>query len=341
MRPTAFLSPLPLLQQQSSVSPFSHHSTVLSLINDRIVTALPTTTNTAFAEALTTTTTTTIANTNNDAWNILWSPETVVAPLNAASESWVRSLVWLDFKVAVAFFVVAPLILLAWAVVARIPPNNEPQKSVDSNVRVDVTSLVVSPPMAETILRYMTSYWQASSLLLLTLTLDIQEETVCVVVGLLAQLMIVVSLWWWEDLNAELLLDDSTSHSNNDTSITNVFLAWRNVATLAACTGVIIQVPFQTCIGASSLVESSWCAPWLEPPKFAAGLVGIEASPALELLTLGGCALYGIVLIYYVVVLLPSVGRSGRAARPEAMNVATPIGIWQRMGFLEDQDTKE
>jgi len=303
-----------------------------SLVDYRIFTA-PTTTSTVFLAAPTT-----IANTNDvtaSALNILWSPETVLAPLNTASEPWVRSLVWLDFKVAVAFFVVAPLILLFWAVLARIPPNenNEVNNSVNINSSV-------SPPISETILRYMTSYWQASSLLLLTLTLDIQEETVCVVVGLLAQAMIVVSLWWWEDLNKELVELHSASISN-DTSIGNAFLVWRNVATLAASTGVVIQVPFQTCTGASSLLDSSWCAPWLEPPKFAASLIGVEASPTLELLTLSGCALYALVLTYYLVILLPSVGRSGRAARPEAMNVATPIGVWQRMGFLEDQHLNE
>lgn len=275
------------------------------------------------------------------ALDIFLRPDTVLPPINAASEAWVRSLVWFDFKVAVAFFVVAPLILLSWAVVARIPPNNKNgNESIDKLEKTKTTvSSQSSPPIAETVLRYMTSYWQASSLLLLTLTLDIQENTICVVVGLLAQAMIVASLWWWEDLNEELALEEEPGSNNND-SIGTAFVLWRNVATLAASTGVIIQVPFQSCVIENSLVDSPYCAPWLEPPTFAAGQIGIAASPALEILTLSGLALYTIVLAYYVLVLVPSVGRLGRAARPEIMNVVSPVGAWQMMGFLEDQNTE-
>ena len=43
----------------------------------------------------------------------LLSPETTLAPL---SEPWVQALVWDDFRIAVAFFVVAPLALLAASV---------------------------------------------------------------------------------------------------------------------------------------------------------------------------------------------------------------------------------
>ena len=40
-------------------------------------------------------------------------------------------------------------------------------------------------------------------------------------------------------------------------------------------------------------------------------------------------------LSYYATVLLPTVGRSGRAARPELMNL-TPIGAWRALGFISD-----
>jgi len=326
---------------QSGVLP-SFHGSFLGAADRLSWIAAPTTTSST-ASFLETTTTTIIANNNNnDAFllDLLWNPESVVTPLNAASEPWIRSLVWVDFKVAVAFFVVAPLLLLFWAVVTRIPPNSNNNNNNDQNPSNDTTN---STAAAETVLRYMTSYWQASSLLLLTLTLDVQEKTVCVVAGLLAQAMIVVSLWWWEDLNEELVLfvdsnkkNDDSSSSNNS-SIGSAFILWRNVATLAASAGVIIQVPFQTCVSSDSLVESAYCAPWLEPPQFASSLIGVAASPTLELLTWSGCALYAFVLTYYVVVLIPSVGRQGRAARPEIMNVVTPIGVWQRMGFLDGE----
>jgi hypothetical protein len=241
----------------------------------------------------------------------LLSPETTLAPLNAASEPWIRSLVWTDFRVAVALFVVVPFALLAASVVARVPPAGRDERS----------------PGAETVLRLMTSYWQASSLLLLTVALNIQEANFGVFAGLAAQAMIVVSLWWWSDLNEEL--DD------DDAPLSRAFRAWRLPTTVAAAGGVVVQLPFQGCVGVPSLIGDAFCAPWLEPPKFAAGLVGLDASPALGAVANIGCVLYFAVLSYYATVLLPTVGRSGRAARPTLMNF-TPIGAWRALGFISD-----
>ena len=238
----------------------------------------------------------------------LLSPETTLAPINAASEPWVRSLVWTDFRVAVALFVVVPFGLLAASVAARVP--REPDDRSKS---------------AETVLRLMTSYWQASSLLLLTVALNIQEANFGVFAGLAAQAMIAVSLWWWSDLNEEL----------DETPLSRAFRAWRLPTSVAAAGGVVVQLPFQGCVGAESLAGDAFCAPWLEPPKFAAGLVGLDASPALGAVADIGCLLYFAVLSYYATVLLPTVGRSGRAARPELMNF-TPIGAWRALGFLSD-----
>jgi hypothetical protein len=241
----------------------------------------------------------------------LLSPETTLAPINAASEPFIRSLVWTDFRVAVALFVVVPFALLAASVAARVPPAaNEPDERSSS---------------AETVLRLMTSYWQASSLLLLTVALNIQEANLGVFCGLAAQFMIVVSLWWWSDLNEEL----------DETPLSRAFRAWRLPTTVAAAGGVVVQLPFQGCVGVPSLAGDAFCAPWLEPPKFAADLVGLESSPALGTVANIGCVLYFAVLSYYATVLLPTVGRSGRAARPKLMDL-TPIGAWRALGFISD-----
>ena len=259
-------------------------------------------------------------------WSVFWSPETVLEPLNAASEIWIRSLVWIDFRVAVSFFVVAPLLLLVWSMALRVPPKsfaNDSQFGKANNA--DPRSQT-----AETILRLMTSYWQASSLLLLTVMLNIQESNLGVFTGLLAQAMIVVSLYWWEDLNKEVSISKKP--------IARAFCLWRNVAGVAASAGVLVQAPFQGCLSSPSLAGDALCAPWLEPPKFAAGLVGLQASPFLGNLAYAGCALYSLVLAYYGLVLLPSVGREGRAKRPKLMDVATPIGAWIALGFLDPQN---
>ena len=87
-----------------------------------------------------------------------------------------------------------------------------------------------------------------------------------------------------------------------------------------------------------ALAADASCAAWLEPPQFAAALVGLSPSPALGLLANGACALYFGVLAYYLGVLLPDVGRRGRAPRPRVMNAASPIGAWRMLGFIGEQD---
>ena len=67
-----------------------------------------------------------------------------------------------------------------------------------------------------------------SSLLLLTVALNIQEANFGVFAGLAAQFMIVVSLWWWSDLDEEL----------DDAPLSRAFRAWRLPTSLAAAGGV-------------------------------------------------------------------------------------------------------
>lgn len=254
---------------------------------------------------------------------VLQHPEASLAPLNVDSESWIRSLVWTDFRIAVAFFVLSPLLLLGWAIALRIPSNS-------GGELLDTRS-----PAAETVLRLLTGYWQASSLLLLTVLWNIGESNWGVLTGLVAQAMIVVSLVWWEDLNDEI--------ETSQELIGRVYRIWKNIAVLAAAAGVVIQAPFQQhcLLQVSSLSQDPFCAPWLEPPQFAAGLVGMTRDfPTIELAT-AGCALYALVLVYYSLVAIPTIQRRGRAPRPQLMNVATPIGAWIALGFLDSQPEQE
>ena len=246
----------------------------------------------------------------------LLSPETVLDPLNAATDPWVRAVVWTDFRVAVALFVVMPFALLGWSIYACRPP---------------VLGGGRRSPTAEVSLRYMTSYWQASSLLLITVALNIQQSQLGVATGLAAQAMIVASLWWWADLSDEL-------QSAAPSALRSAFLTWRALASVAASAGVLLQAPFQPCLAAPALAADAACAAWLEPPQFAAALVGLSPSPELGLLANCACTLYLAVLAYYAAVLLPNIGRRGRAQRPAFMNAASPIGAWRMMGFIGEQD---
>ena len=241
------------------------------------------------------------------------SPETSLAPLCAATPEWLRSIVWNDFRIAVAFFVVAPLALLASSVYACRPGGGRSRGS-------------------EAALRCMTSYWQASSLLLITVLFAVEEAPAEAVTGLVAQAMIAASLWWWTDLS-----DDVEDAGGEPLAAT--FRAWRSAATVAAVGGVAVQVPNVPCVAApGGLMEDASCAAWLEPPKFAAALVGVEPSAALGALAAFACGLYCAVLAYYCAVLLPAVGRKGRAPRPDVMNVASPLGAWRMLGFVGDQE---
>ena len=248
----------------------------------------------------------------------LLSPETVLEPLNAATEPWVRAVVWADFRIAVLLFVIMPLALLSSAVYSCRPP------ALGGERRTQI---------AEVLLRYMTSYWQASSLLLITVAFNIQQSPLGVPAGLFAQGFILISLWWWMDLNKEL-------QTLKSSALRTTFLVWRALASVAAAGGVLIQAPFQPCVAAPSLAADAGCAAWLEPPQFAAGLVGLSPSPELDLVANSFCGIYVVVLTYYLLVLLPAVGRRGRAPRPSVMNIGSPIGWWRMLGFISEQEER-
>lgn len=248
----------------------------------------------------------------SDALLSLLSPETVLEPLNVATEPWVRAIVWTDFRLAVTLFVAVPFALLGWSVYSCRPPAQ------------------TRSPTAEATLRCMTSYWQASSLLLITVAFNVEGMQLGVPTGLIAQAMILVSLWWWADLNDELRLAEPSV-------LRSTFLTWRALASVAAAGGVLVQAPFQSCLAVSELAADASCAAWLEPPQFAANLIGLSPSAELGLLANGFCGLYFCVLAYYGAVLLPVVGRRGRAPRPALMNAGSPIGWWRLLGFINEQ----
>ena len=224
-----------------------------------------------------------------------------------------RTILLTDFRLAVTLFVAVPFALLGWSVYACRPPAQ------------------TRSAMAEASLRCMTSYWQASSLLLITVAFNVQGTQLGVPAGLVAQAMILVSLWWWADLNDEV-------RSAEPSALRSTFLTWRALTSVTAAGGVLVQAPFQPCLAVPELAADASCAAWLEPPQFAAHIIGLSPSPELGLLANGFCGLYFCVLAYYAAVLLPVVGRRGRAPRPALLNAASPIGWWRMLGFISEQD---
>ena len=243
--------------------------------------------------------------------DVLTAPATL-APLNTATEGWLREVVWLDFRLAVLLFVLTPLVLLGWRAVGCRPG-------------------ALRDTLSDAVLRVITGYWQASSLLLITVLLNIEASPLGVAAGLAAQGMILVSLWWWKDLG-----DDVADAAPS--ALRSVFTVWRGLASVAAAGGVVLQIPGQTCLAVDDLVASPSCAAWLEPPFAAATLAGLPPPPlglgeefSVAELALGVDLIY---LCYYLAVVLPETGRCGRAPR----SCFTWIDPLRQLGFLGEQE---
>lgn len=91
-------------------------------------------------------------------------------------ETWLRNLVWTDYRLAVVFTVVLPIILLIWALLRQ----------------------------SDAILRLLIIYWRVASLLMVTVYLLIRPWPVGFISGFAARLLIPMSLWFWVDLNDEI-----------------------------------------------------------------------------------------------------------------------------------------
>ena len=94
----------------------------------------------------------------------------------ALPETLYRSLVWLDVRLGVLFGVGVPLVLLVWTLLRR--------------------------EMA--LMRLLSIYWKASSLLLITLLLLVDSRPIGYPLLVIAPLLGVASIWFWVDLNEEL-----------------------------------------------------------------------------------------------------------------------------------------
>jgi len=210
-----------------------------------------------------------------------------VPPLNAASDPLLRDAAWVDFRCAVAFFVLAPLALLAASI----------WTSLQEKAREDE------------VLRAVSGYWQCSSLLLITVLLNIAGAQAGAATGFLAQVMIATSLWFWEDLNIAI--------AGQGGGLAAAFRAWRLVATALAVAGAVSQVNFLYCAAVPSLAADAGCAAWLEAPLAFQGIFLPSADPELcGQLGFAALAIYCGYLAYFAAVVLPQIGRSGLAPRP-------------------------
>ncbi len=191
-------------------------------------------------------------------------------------ELWFRSLVWTDYRLAVVFAVIVPLILLIWAAVKR----------------------------QEAIQRLLIIYWRVASLLMITVYLMIPSWPIGFISGFTARLLIPISLWFWVDLNDEI-------RDLPQSLLKLVLTSWRWAMTVYCIVGAIANLPFLSCAFTSGAVETPFCRVWLEAPWAYKAIVHANSSPGfLGFLGMVGLIIYVLYLIYFVFVRLTKQGRS-------------------------------
>jgi Protein of unknown function (DUF3177) len=196
-----------------------------------------------------------------------------------SSEAWLRPFVWLDYRLAVLFTVVIPLVLLIWTLVEK----------------------------ADAIQRLLIIYWRVASLLAITIYLAIASLPISFVSGSIARILIPISLWFWVDINEEI---DDRPPSPLKWAIT----AWRWAVSVYCGVGLLFQLPALSCamLPKQELLETSTCHAWLEAPWGFKEYFHANTSPSfLGFLGILALIVYVLYLSYFVLLRL---GRQGRSA---------------------------
>ncbi|MEH1849228.1 MAG: DUF3177 family protein [Nostoc sp.] len=191
-----------------------------------------------------------------------------------------RPFVWIDYRLAVLFLVIIPLILLIWAFVQK----------------------------AESIQRLLTIYWRVSSLVAITIYLMIAQYPVSFISGLMARILIPISLWFWVDLNDEIEYQTSGS-------LKFIFTSWRWATTVYCILGTLAFIPFLGCAFSGNMLETPYCRVWFEAPLlFKEYFHANSKAEFLGFLGIISLVIYVLYLSYFVLIKL---GKQGRSATPQ------------------------
>ncbi|MBD2248695.1 DUF3177 family protein [Nostoc sp. FACHB-888] len=193
---------------------------------------------------------------------------------------WFRPFVWIDYRLAVLFLVIIPLILLVWAFVQK----------------------------AEGIQRLLTIYWRVSSLVAITIYLMIAQYPVSFVSGLIGQILIPISLWFWVDINDEI------EYQTNG-SLKLIFTSWRWATTVYCILGTLAFIPFLGCAFSGNMLKTPYCSVWFEAPLlFKEYFHANSKADFLGFLGITSLIIYVLYLSYFVLIKL---GKQGRSATPQ------------------------
>jgi len=186
----------------------------------------------------------------------------------------IRQLVWLDYRLALIFLVLAPFSLLVWA--------------LRSN--------------SDAIKRSLLLYWRVASLLLITIYLAIGSLGISYISGILAAFLILLALWFWQDLNEDIQATRS--------SIKPIYLGWRWATTIYCSLSIGFRLIFANCAFVNVEELSEICKIWFEPPlSFSATFHhGIPVENLAFVGVVGGIV-YMLYLFVFLAFSLPKTGR--------------------------------
>jgi Protein of unknown function (DUF3177) len=215
----------------------------------------------------------------NHSWlrSLVWIDYPLAVALPEQDNIWFRPLVWMDYRLALLFTVIIPLALLIWAVV---------QKSA-------------------AIQRLLIIYWRVASLLAITVYMMIGSLPISFVSSLMARILIPLSLWFWGDINEEI----------NDLPQRELKLAvtsWRWAITIYSGIGLLTQtIPFLSCAVAKQPSDEPFCRVWLEPTWLYREFFHPRLTTQfLSLIGILGLIVYILYLSYFIFVRLGKQGRS-------------------------------
>ena len=195
----------------------------------------------------------------------------------APMDNWFVPLIRLDYRLAVLFTVLTPLVLLLWAFAAK----------------ADALKLLLG------------IYWKVASLLAITTYLMIASIPVSFIAALGARILIPISLWYWIDLNEEI-------EEQPQRLLGFVFKTWRWSGTSYSGIGLVAQIISLPCAFQSSEALSgvASCRAWLEPTWLYREYFHGNTNPSfLGFFGILGLALYVIYFIYFAITKLPRNGR--------------------------------
>ncbi|MCU0535626.1 MAG: DUF3177 family protein [Hydrococcus sp. Prado102] len=192
-------------------------------------------------------------------------------------ETWLRPLVWTDYRLAVMFTVIVPAILLIWALVRQ----------------------------SDAILRLLIIYWRVSSLLMITVYLMIPSWSIGYITSFAARVLIPISLWFWVDLNDEI-------KDLPQSSLKFAATSWRWAVTIYSSLGAIATLPFLSCAFSSKTIDTPFCQVWLEAPWRYKEVFHANSTPGF----LGFVGMVGLIVytIYFAYFLFIRLGKQGRSA---------------------------